>query len=74
MLTVRLPEDVEARLNALSEHTGRPKSYYIREAIENYLEEMEDIYLAETTYRRVLEGKEKVSALEEVEKRLGLAD
>jgi len=69
MLTVRLPEDVEKRLNALAEQTGRPKSYYVKEAIQNYLEDMEDLYAAETTYRKVLEGKEDISTLEEVEKR-----
>ena len=72
MLTVRLPDEVEKRLTALSEMTGRPKSYYVKEAIENYLEDMEDLYTAETVYRRVLEGKEEVSTLEEIEKRLGL--
>jgi len=72
MLTVRLPEEIENRLNALAEQTGRPKSYYVKEAIENYLEDMEDLYAAETAYRRVLQGKEDISTLEEVEKRLGL--
>jgi len=72
MLTVRLPEEVEKRLAVLAEQTGRPKSYYVREAIESYLEDLEDLYTAETVYRRVLEGKEEISALEEVEKRLGL--
>ncbi|PLX71317.1 MAG: CopG family transcriptional regulator [Denitrovibrio sp.] len=72
MLTVRLPEEVEKRLAVLAEQTGRPKSYYVREAIESYMEDLEDLYTAETVYRRVLEGKEEISALEEVEKRLGL--
>jgi len=70
MLTVRLPEEIENRLNALAEQTGRPKSYYVKEAIENYLEDMEDIFDAETVYRKVLEGKEDISTLEDVEKRL----
>ena len=72
MLTVRLPDEIDNRLTALAEQTGRPKSYYVREALENYLEDLEDLYTAETVYRRVLEGKEDISALEEVEKRLGL--
>lgn len=72
MLTVRLPEEIEKRLTALAEQTGRPKSYYVKEAIESYLEDMEDLYAAETIYRRVLQGKEDISTLEEVEKRLGL--
>ena len=72
MLTVRLPEEVEKRLTVLAEQTGRPKSYYVREAIESYLEDLEDLYTAETIYRKVIEGKEDISTLEEVEKRLGL--
>ena len=29
MLSVRLPEDIERRLTALAETTGRPKSFYV---------------------------------------------
>jgi len=46
-LGVRLPDDIEARLNTLAETTGRSKSYYAREAIIKHLEELEDVYLAE---------------------------
>ena len=39
MLAIRLPEDIEARLNSLAKRTGRSKTFYAREAI---LEDMED--------------------------------
>jgi RHH-type transcriptional regulator, rel operon repressor / antitoxin RelB len=46
MTTIRLPSDIETRLSALATLTSRPKSFYIREAIKQYLEDMEDGYLA----------------------------
>ncbi len=47
MLAIRLTEDIEQRLQFLSEKTGRTKTYYAREAIMSYLQDMEDYYLAE---------------------------
>ena len=46
MLGVRLPEDLNTRLCALAAQTHRPKSYYVKEALERYLEDMEDYFLA----------------------------
>ncbi len=46
MLTLKLPADLEDRLNQLAEKTKRPKSFYMREALIEYLEEYEDAFLA----------------------------
>ncbi len=46
MLAIRLPEEVENRLNYLAEQTGRTKTFYAREAILNYLDDLEDTYIA----------------------------
>jgi RHH-type rel operon transcriptional repressor/antitoxin RelB len=46
MLAIRLSGDVEKRLEILAEKTGRTKTYYAREAIMRYLEDIEDYYLA----------------------------
>lgn len=46
-LTLRLPEDINQRLDTLALKTGRTKTFYAREALEQYLEDMEDVYLAE---------------------------
>ena len=74
MLGVRLPADIERRLDALANETGRTKSYYVREAILEYLDTLEDIYLAEQVLERVRRGEERVYTSEEVEGMLGLAD
>ncbi len=46
MLAIRLPTEVENRLVALAAKTGRTKTYYARKAILNFIEDMEDTYLA----------------------------
>lgn len=70
MLAIRLSEDLEARLEALAAKTGRSKSYYAREAIEQHLEDLEDYYLALQRIEKAL----PTMSLAEVERRLGLAD
>jgi RHH-type transcriptional regulator, rel operon repressor / antitoxin RelB len=51
MLALRLPPDIEARLDKLARLTGRTKSFYAREAIEEHLADLEDAYLAEQRLR-----------------------
>jgi RHH-type rel operon transcriptional repressor/antitoxin RelB len=46
-ITVRLGDDVEKRLEKLAKLTGRTKTYYIRQALQEKLGEMEDLYIAE---------------------------
>ena len=74
MLAIRLPEEIEARLDTLAKRTGRSKTFYAREAILQHLEDLEDLYQAERVVKRIQAGKETTSTLEEVEARLGLAD
>jgi RHH-type rel operon transcriptional repressor/antitoxin RelB len=46
MLAIRLTTDIEERLSNLAIKTGRTKTYYARTAILEFLEDMEDYYLA----------------------------
>lgn len=46
-VTVRLGDSLEKRLNKLASLTGRTKTYYIRQALEEKLDELEDLYIAE---------------------------
>jgi RHH-type rel operon transcriptional repressor/antitoxin RelB len=70
MIAVRLPPEVERRLEKLARRTGRSKTFYVREAILQHLEDLEDYYLAVQRIEENLPGV----PLEEVERRLGLAD
>ncbi len=70
MLSLRLSNDIESRLNQLAETTGRTKTFYAKEAILKYLDDMEDTYIAINR----LETPSKRISLEDVENELGLDD
>lgn len=72
MLAIRLPEDIERRLEKLAKATGRTKTFYAREAILEHLEDMEDTYLAERRMETLRAGRSQTLTLEEVERELGL--
>jgi len=72
MLAVRLPAEIEARLGHLALTTGRTKSYYVREAILEYLDDLEDLYLAERELEGIKASRIKSVPLEEVMKQYGL--
>ena len=72
--SIRLDPAIEKRLDHLAAQTGRTKAYYLRELVQNGLEDLEDFYLAAQTVERVRKGEERVFTLDEVERGLGLAD
>ena len=74
MLALRLPEDIERRLEALAKRTGRSKSFYAREAILEHLDDLEAAHLSDQILQRVEAGQEKTYTLDELEQELGLAD
>jgi RHH-type rel operon transcriptional repressor/antitoxin RelB len=74
MLSIRLSPEVEQRLETLAKETHRPKSFYVREALERSLEDIEDIYLAEKRLEDLRAGKSQAHSLADVERDLGLAD
>ncbi len=74
MLVIRLPEEIEQRLEALAKRTGRTKTYYAREAILEHLEDLEDIYLAESRLEEILSARSKTIPLETLIKEHGLED
>jgi RHH-type rel operon transcriptional repressor/antitoxin RelB len=66
MLAVRISDEMESRLDKLATLTGRPKSFYVREALTTHLDEIEETYTA--LYR--LEHPAKRWTLEELEQGL----
>jgi RHH-type rel operon transcriptional repressor/antitoxin RelB len=64
MLAARIPRALESRLDKLAKLTGRPKSFYVRQALTAHLDEIEDTYVA--LYR--LENPARRWTLDELEK------
>jgi RHH-type rel operon transcriptional repressor/antitoxin RelB len=71
MLSVRLPKEMEERIERLAQMTRRPKSFFVREALSNYLEDMEDYYLA---LKRQNDPSRNLITLDELEQALELQD
>lgn len=74
MHSVQLSDELSARLAILAKATKRTKSFFLREALERSLEDLEDAYLAETAYEAFVKSGEAAIPLEDVERNLGLAD
>tara|TARA_B100001750_G_scaffold41541_1_gene30246 strand:+ start:717 stop:950 length:234 start_codon:yes stop_codon:yes gene_type:complete len=72
MLGVRLPVDLEKRLNRLAAATHRSKSYYVKKALEIYLDEQADILLAVEAYEAFVKSGEKGISLEDLKKKEAL--
>jgi RHH-type rel operon transcriptional repressor/antitoxin RelB len=73
-ISIRLPADLSDRLQKLAKRTGRSKTFYVVEAIQGHLEEIEDIYIAEKRLIDLRSGRSRTYTLDEVERELGMAD
>lgn len=74
MLAIRLPVEVERRLEDLAQATGRTKTFYAREAILSYLDDLEDLYLAEQRVIAMRAGKTSPVSIDVLLKQHGLDD
>lgn len=70
MIAVRLPKELKIQLEKVASETYRSKSYYIRKALEQFLEEREDYLLA---FARLNENNSLIS-YDKIRKELGLDD
>jgi RHH-type rel operon transcriptional repressor/antitoxin RelB len=69
VLNIRLSDDIANRLEDLAQKTKRTKSFYIREILDNYLNELEDSYLA---LERLNHKNAKYYSTEQIRKELEL--
>jgi RHH-type rel operon transcriptional repressor/antitoxin RelB len=68
MLSIRLPKKLEEELDLIAKRTERPKSYFIRKALEKYLEDLKDYTVA---LDRLNDKKAEYLTPEEATKYLG---
>jgi len=69
MLTVKLPSDMEARLEAVAARVGRTKDDVVLAAIVEEIQDLEDSLIV---LERLQDGKAEFYTMEEVRERLGL--
>ena len=73
-VSLRLPEEVSARLHQLAALTGRSRTFYMIEAITTHLDDLEDLYLAEREVEAIRAGVSTTTPLADVMKRYGMED
>jgi len=71
MLAVRLPRGMEKRLDILAKRTGKTKSFYVRQALIENFDDMEDAKLADQAWERALSG-DPIYTHDEVKEMLGI--
>ncbi len=73
-ISIRLTNELSSRLEKLARRTGRTKTFYVTKAIEEHLQDLEDLYIAEQRLIELRAGRSRTYTTEEVERELGLAD
>ena len=68
-ISVRLPEDIAQELDELSRILDRPRTYIIKKALEEYLEEYADYLIA---LERLRDKDDELISPGEMRERLGL--
>jgi len=69
IITVRLPEEISDKLDDLSLEIRRKKSFIIKSALEQYLDEYADYQIA---LDRLKDKKDKIKTSEDLRKEFGI--
>jgi RHH-type rel operon transcriptional repressor/antitoxin RelB len=72
MLAIRLPAEIEDRLEALARRTGHTKTFFAREAILEHIGDLEALYVAERRLIANRAGRSESIPLKKVMKRYGM--
>ncbi len=73
-IAVHLPDATYDRLQALAARSGRTATFYIREAIERHLEDLEDLHAAERAAAEHRETGGRTLSLDQLDLYPGLED
>ncbi len=67
MISVRLDEELEKELEKLAKLTKRPKSFFVKEALREYLQDIKDLLEAK---ERLSDPKRELLTLDELKREL----
>ena len=65
MLTIRLSKEMDFQLSALANRTHRPKSFYVKKALQKFLDEEAEYEWAAAAYKDFLESGEQTISHED---------
>ncbi|MHC4639635.1 MAG: type II toxin-antitoxin system RelB family antitoxin [Planctomycetota bacterium] len=68
-ISLRIPDDLAAKLAEISKETERPKSFHVQKALEAYLAELADLQIA---IDRLRDASDPVISIEDMRKDLEL--
>lgn len=72
IIAVRLSPEQESRLDALEARTGRTRSFYVKEAIEIHLDELEERFWVDEVIDRWEASDRTTRPLSDLKTELGL--
>lgn len=70
MLEIQLSKNLQARLSRFAKETGCSEGVLVKEALENYLDDLEDICHPDKVVRRIRKGREDVISSEKWQRSL----
>ncbi|MGL4339174.1 MAG: type II toxin-antitoxin system RelB family antitoxin [Rhodoglobus sp.] len=71
-IAYRPTQDQDQRLDLLAKRTGRSKSFYLKQAVDRHLDELEELYQADDIIDRWEKSDQKTRPLAELRVELGL--
>lgn len=72
--TVRLKDDLQARIKRLADDTGRPQSFYINQMIEREIDQIEFEYSILQDVQAHRAGRLETISIDQLKSDLGLED
>lgn len=71
-MSFRISDEIFDRLKKLADATGRTKTFYIQEAVNEQLTDIEDYYIAEKAWQEFQDGDKKTYTTTEIREEFGL--
>lgn len=74
VINLRVDVKQKERLDALASRTGRTGAFYLRKALDSYLDELEHVYALEAEAKAARRGELDTISLQALEDECGLVD
>lgn len=72
VISLRVDTQQKERLDALASRTGRSGAFYLRKALDSYLDQLEYVYALESEAEAARRGELETISLEDLEAECGL--